>query len=196
MKNNNQQETIERLSSILPNVPNTPDQLFQDQEEDKYNVKTSMKKLLKRFFVKINFVFFVDFAYTENKSISTNNIIDSNNTNINPVTVVLNHHSDPHLSSKKKNFCVNSCIIQICLVGFTIILIIILAVLTGFYTQRMSHISRLEKELQMMNKAVINEQIKYNETIQTEMALRNQIKDFEKQIGISKIFMSSFKFYN
>ena len=51
MKNNNQQETTDRLSSILPNVPNTPDQLFQDQEEDKFNVNSSMKKLLKRFFV-------------------------------------------------------------------------------------------------------------------------------------------------
>ena len=145
---------------------------------------------------KINFVFFVDFAYKENKVICTNNITDSNNTNINPFTVVHNHHSDPQLSARKKNFCVNSCIIQMCLLGFVIISIIILAVLSGFYTQRMSHISRLEKELQAMNMVVINEQIKYNETIQTNMALGNQTKDFEKRIGINKIFMSSFNFYN
>ena len=76
-----------------------------------------------------------------------------------------------------------------CLLAFAIVLIIILVVLVAIYMQRTARINGLKNELDMMKKTVINEQMKNNETIETEKTLRNQIKDFQKQIGISKTFM-------
>jgi len=109
-----------------------------------------------------------------------NNIIDSNHTNINPVTLVLNHQSNSHLSSTTKNFLSHTPIIQICLVLSTIVSIIILTILTGFYIHRSSRIDELEKDLQMKNKIIIEEQMKNNQTIQM---LNDRIKDLEKEKG-------------
>jgi beta-lactamase regulating signal transducer with metallopeptidase domain len=128
----------------------------------------------------------VEFVYHENKCTHNNNIIDSNNTNINPVTVVLNHQVDSHSPSTKKNFLTNSFTIQMCLVLFIIIFIIILAVLTGFYVQRTSRIAQLEKNLEIMSKAMINEQMKSNTTIRDNKILHDRITDMEKERGKSK----------
>ena len=41
---------------------------------------------------------------------------------------------------------------------------------------------------------MINEKIKNNESIQTKMALHNQIINFQREMGMGKIFISSFRF--
>jgi hypothetical protein len=55
MKNNDQKETIDRLSSIMPTSPDTLNQLFQDQEDDKFNLKASKEKFSKFIFKLILF---------------------------------------------------------------------------------------------------------------------------------------------
>jgi hypothetical protein len=47
IQKNDHKAPLERLSSILPNAS---DQLFQDPEVDKFNIKSSKKKLLNFFF--------------------------------------------------------------------------------------------------------------------------------------------------
>jgi hypothetical protein len=49
MQNNDQKITIERLSSIMLTTPDTPDELFQDQEEDKFNLKSSRNIIVNTF---------------------------------------------------------------------------------------------------------------------------------------------------
>ena len=44
IQKNNPKEPVERLSSIMPNISNNIDQLLQDQEDDKINVKTSTNR--------------------------------------------------------------------------------------------------------------------------------------------------------
>jgi hypothetical protein len=120
---------------------------------------------------------FIDFAYEEKESIHTK---------INPITFVVNHHADSNSSSIEKNYLTNSSIIQICLVLFTIVSIIILAVLTGFYIHRTSRISQLEKDLEITRNLVIYEQIKNNQTIKTNTILNNTINDLEKERSKTK----------
>jgi hypothetical protein len=55
MKNNDQKETIDRLSSIMPTSPDTLNQLFQDQEDDKFSLKASKEKFSKFLFKLILF---------------------------------------------------------------------------------------------------------------------------------------------
>jgi hypothetical protein len=131
-------------------------------------------------------IYFLDFVHQENKCVYNNNIIDSNNTNINPITLVLHRQSDSQLSSTKKNFFAKSSIIQMCLALSTLLSIVFLTILTGFYIQRAHRISYLENDLEMMNKAMIDEKMKNNQTIQTNKMLNDTLVNFKKEHSTMK----------
>jgi hypothetical protein len=132
-------------------------------------------------------IYFLDFVHQENKCVyNNNNIIDSNNTNINPITLVLHRQSDSQLSSTKKNFFAKSSIIQMCLALSTLLSIVFLTILTGFYIQRAHRISYLENDLETMNKAMIDEKMKNNQTIQTNKMLNDTLVNFKKEHSTMK----------
>jgi hypothetical protein len=131
-------------------------------------------------------IYFLDFVHQENKCVYNNNIIDSNNTDINTITLVLHRQSDSQLSSTKKNFFAKSSIIQMCLALSTLLSIVFLTILTGFYIQRAHRISYLENDLEMMNKAMIDEKMKNNQTIQTNKMLNDTLVNFKKEHSTMK----------
>ncbi len=91
-----------------------------------------------------------------------------NDTNINPVTDIVDNHSS---RSKRKKFSNLSSMPQKCLLIFLLLLLIIgLGVLIGV---SIIHFFRLKKELKMKEKNLFQEQIKNNETMEQLNSFRS-----------------------
>ena len=125
---------------------------------------------------------FLDFVYQEDRC-------SYNNTHmkINPFITAFYNQTKRHLSIKGKDFLTTKPTMRICSILLSIILIIILIIMIGFYIRKNSRINELEAELEIKNKIILEEQMKNNQTIQIDNSLKIQMKDFQKEIGMSSL---------
>jgi hypothetical protein len=121
----------------------------------------------------------IDLIDQQNNSRDNNkNIASNNNSNINPVTVILN---SSYSSSPQKHRTITLSIIHKCLALFALLLLIALVTMVGLYIHRTNHVNRFKNDLIKKGKTILEGEIKNNQSIQTIEQLRNQLNDLERE---------------
>ncbi|CAF3792782.1 unnamed protein product [Rotaria sp. Silwood1] len=169
MQSNGQNKLSQNLASIMPTIV---DQYLQGQEEeDKYNVQCHLVNQT------IN--------STEN-----NKLIDNQNTNINPVTVIVNPPTRSFSISRRKKRLISSSTIRKCSLLLIMLTTIAFGIMTGVYINAIHYNGQLTKELELKNKRIIEEQAINNQTIGR---LNEELKEFKIDQGTALI-RAGFKF--
>jgi hypothetical protein len=124
----------------------------------------------------------IDLINQQNNFRDDNNIINTNNTNVNQVTVALSSSSSSSPPPQKQQKITLS-IVHKCLLLISLLLLIALVTMIGLYIHRTHHVNRLKNDLIKKDKTILEEQIKNNQSIQTIEQLRNQLNNLEKEKG-------------
>jgi hypothetical protein len=97
---------------------------------------------------------------------------------MNSMDAIANHERTLPVTSRPNNLLGKSSIFPNCLLLFNALLATALAILIGFYIQKLSHIAELENDLKMNYKRIFEEQTKNNQTIDK---LNDRLKELENE---------------
>ena len=146
--------TLKRLSSMTSKVPRSCFRPEQEQE-DKFNVKFS--------------------SYSVDRILQGKRI-DSNETNINLISIVFNHPITSSLSNAKTSRLLKPNI-QLSFIMLAIVCLILITVMPGLYIHASTRLGQLKTNVKTRGKLFVEIQLMNNHTMKASKALDDRIKD-------------------
>jgi hypothetical protein len=157
-------QSVQSLASIMPIMV---EQLINDQDDDKYSMQNSKYQPLdKKFQNSISNLVIIN---QKNSSGKNNIMVNNNNTNINPVTVMIDNQTISPSRSKRKQLSNTSWITSKCLLRFILLLIIAFGIVISVCIYQIYHKKMQDQQIEQLN-------ILRSEDNQTIQRLNNRLK--------------------